>query len=108
VGDTPTKRGRRGQSRGRSKCARVGCPRTAAAGREYCSSVCHFVVNLYPAVENVCRATGSDPVAVEAWASLVTLNDALTDFLKADNRVYRAALDRWGMTPDQLAELRRA
>ena len=100
---TQRKRTRRGSDRPR--CAREGCDRRVGGGYVHCSQLCSGVDRALTQTENVCTAVGPGDRVSELWASVVGLNDALTEYLRLMKAMYRDAVQS-GMSDEQWTALR--
>ena len=74
-----TARNRR--SRG-PRCNRDGCRRSQAKGQTHCTQVCQLLDHEFVRLESVCRQAGPGAKSTEAWASLVEIADAWSEYEK--------------------------
>src|SRR6476660_7497573 len=97
---TPRKRSRRGP-----RCTRDGCGRTQSKGNTHCTQVCQLLDHECVRLESVCRAAGPGSKSTDAWAALVGVADAWSEYVKTrgilNHIAIRSRLDLPGpTTPD--------
>ena len=80
----------------RKRCARQGCVRWLPPGSKHsgCCALCSKVAQEVERASRLSQATGDR----HHWEAAEALNDALTDYLRSDVRILKAAQEV-GMSP---------
>ena len=89
--DESNLRRRRPRRRKRARCSREGCSRARAIDKTHCTQVCQLLDCEFVRLEHVCRAAGPGTDSIEAWARLVEISDAWSEYVQVRGRVNHIA-----------------
>ncbi len=80
------------------QCRRESCTQRKAHGTSYCGQLCVLMDRELDAIQVLIREAGAGQVSGQLWASVVQLNDALSEVLRKKSTL-RAIRDRQASKP---------